>query len=141
MKKWISKWALATAGVLVGALLLSPVAAHVNNNFSHLWNDHIKPKADQRYVQRTKSPWARVAANGNLIAGEGVVDINNAPAGEYTIEFNRKVGAKCAGTATSWTEDLIASIQMLENRRFVDVELINTANTNLNGAFSVMFRC
>jgi hypothetical protein len=142
MKARIGRWSLAATGLLVGALLLSPVAAHVNNSFSHLWEDHIKPAADDRYVNHSENPWARIASNGDVIDDQGLVDADPAgPTGEYTLEFNRRVGNKCAGTATSWTADLIASLQELENKHFVDVELVNTLNNGVNGEFSVIFRC
>jgi hypothetical protein len=142
VKTRIRLWALVAAGVLAGTLLLTPVGAHINDSVSHVWGDHIKPKADQRYVRLAKSPWARVAENGDLIGGEGIAEVTAAPAddGEYTIEFDRKVD-ECAGTATSWTPDLIASIQQLESDKFIDVELVNTLNNGVDGEFSVMFRC
>lgn len=31
-------------GVLFGALVINPVAAHVTTRFGHLWNDHIEPR-------------------------------------------------------------------------------------------------
>ena len=57
------RWTFAFAGLLVGALLLSPVAAHVGDQISHLWGDHIKDKTDARYVKkgritrRANCPW------------------------------------------------------------------------------------
>jgi hypothetical protein len=42
--------ALLIAGILIGAIAVSPVGAHVTSSFSHLWNKHIKPRADARYV-------------------------------------------------------------------------------------------
>lgn len=41
-------WIAAIA--LVGGMLISPVAAHVNDNFGHLWTEHIKPKAGWQIV-------------------------------------------------------------------------------------------
>ena len=35
-------WVAALA--LIGGMLISPVAAHVSDNFGHLWRDHVKPK-------------------------------------------------------------------------------------------------
>jgi hypothetical protein len=142
MRARIGKLSLAAAGVVVGVLLLGPVSAHVNDSFNHLWEDHIRPKADDRYVNHSQNPWARIASNGDVIDEEGLVDADPpAPTGDYTLEFNRRVGNRCAGTATSWTEDLIASIQELENKHFVEVELVNTLNNGVNGGFSVIFRC
>jgi hypothetical protein len=41
-------------GMVVGALVVPPAAAHISNSFAHLWGDHIKEKADKRYTGDTK---------------------------------------------------------------------------------------
>jgi hypothetical protein len=46
----VGRIALLCVGVLIGVLVLSPVAAHVSSTFGHLWNNHVKPKSDKRYV-------------------------------------------------------------------------------------------
>ena len=52
-------WLIAIA--LLGGALLTPVGAHVNNRFGHLWQDHIKPKAGWQLVHEEFS----VPAGGN----------------------------------------------------------------------------
>src|SRR5688500_7313797 len=37
-------------GVLIGATLLGPAGAHVTTSVRHLWRQHVKGKADARYV-------------------------------------------------------------------------------------------
>ena len=44
-------WRLLAVGVAIGTVLMAtPAAGHIGS-VSHLWNHHIKPKADQRYVR------------------------------------------------------------------------------------------
>ena len=47
------RWRLAAvlaAGVAIGiAIAATPAASHIGS-VTHLWNHHIKPKADKRYV-------------------------------------------------------------------------------------------
>lgn len=46
--------ALLAVGVTIGiAMVATPAGAHVGGTVGHLWNDHIKPKADARYLQNT----------------------------------------------------------------------------------------
>src|SRR5687767_8041371 len=124
------KWTIVIAA-FVGALLLSPVAAHVNDNFGHLWNDHIKPKTDAKYEARAKNPWARVADNGDLVSGRGIEDTIRDSEGVYVVEFKRAVG-DCAGTATAWSQDLIATIGPSQGSKALTVRLINTVNTPID---------
>jgi hypothetical protein len=43
--------ALLTAGVVIGILMVgTPAGAHIGS-VTHLWNHHIKPKADKRYFR------------------------------------------------------------------------------------------
>ena len=140
MRNRFGKWSLAVGGVLVGALLLSPVAAHVNNNFAHLWGDHIKPKADNRYVLQKEAAWARVNDEGALVRGEGVDDAGRDSTGIYIVQFKRRVN-NCAVTATAWTNGLIASVGPSQGNDTVTVRLINTVNTPVDGDFAVIVRC
>ncbi len=51
------------AGVMIGALLLTPAGADVTSSFKHLWNDHIKPKiANPGTINDTKNPvdWTKL---------------------------------------------------------------------------------
>lgn len=44
--------ALLVSGLVVGSLLFTPAGAHVGNRVNHLWKQHIRPKADNRYPPR-----------------------------------------------------------------------------------------
>jgi hypothetical protein len=55
------------AGILIGLFLLAPVAAHVGGSVGHLWRQHLRPKADARYlhfVQTVESGPITIGANG-----------------------------------------------------------------------------
>ena len=46
--------ALLLAGMVVGALVVSPAAGHISSSVSHLWGNHIKEKADAAYTGETQ---------------------------------------------------------------------------------------
>jgi hypothetical protein len=55
---------LLALGVAIGALLTeTPVSSHVGGTVKHLWTDHIRPRADERYVGRleARDRYVRVA--------------------------------------------------------------------------------
>jgi hypothetical protein len=55
--------AILAAGIAVGAVLFAtPAASHIGS-VAHLWNEHIKPKADARYLQNTKTVVDSAAVN------------------------------------------------------------------------------
>ena len=60
-KKKTRRWraaGLLAAGVAIGTVLMAtPAAGHIGS-VSHLWNHHIKPKADQRYDMRYRRSFA-----------------------------------------------------------------------------------
>jgi hypothetical protein len=141
MRAFFGKWTLAIAGVLVGALLLSPVAAHVNKNFSHLWSDHIKPKADNRYVIGTESPWASINEDATIDDAEGVDDVSDEGTGDYLVVFKRNV-RNCAHVVTTRGTNLIGSVQPLgPNNKAMEVVLVNTANNPVDSDFFIITRC
>lgn len=46
--------ALVIVGLVIGvAMMATPAIGHVGGTVSHLWSQHIKPKADARYLQNT----------------------------------------------------------------------------------------
>jgi hypothetical protein len=48
--------AVLALGIAIGTMMVAtPAGAHVGGTVGHLWNDHIKPKADARYLQNTKT--------------------------------------------------------------------------------------
>ena len=47
------KIALIVAGVVIGAIMISPAGAHISNSVEHLWNKHLKGKvAGLTYTKR-----------------------------------------------------------------------------------------
>jgi hypothetical protein len=53
-----------TVGIAAGSLLAAtPVYSHVGGTVTHLWRDHIRPRADARYVTKleARSAYVRVA--------------------------------------------------------------------------------
>ncbi len=52
--------ALLAAGMALGVVMVgTPAGAHVGGSVNHLWN-HLKPKADKRYVNESELLWAVV---------------------------------------------------------------------------------
>lgn len=90
-------------GVVVGSVLVVPAGAHVSRSFTHLWGDHIKPRADARYVESQQVLWAYVEADGSLRNGRGATGAQLEEAtSQYVVEFSRDV-AECAWIATRST--------------------------------------
>ena len=60
---------LVAIGVAVGALLAAPpVAGHVGGTVRHLWEQHLRPQADQRYVPARSSLRRGMTLQGNWAA-------------------------------------------------------------------------
>ena len=47
--------AALVVGIAIGALSLSPVAAHVGDEISHLWSNHIKPLVKDDFYTKVES--------------------------------------------------------------------------------------
>lgn len=75
--------ALFTAGIVVGALLLSPVGAHVGKNVGHLWRKHIKPRVLAGWYTKAQSD-ARFIDTGEQAADADTVDGMHASDLAYT---------------------------------------------------------
>lgn len=82
---------------------MSPAVGHVSESAAHLWNRHIRPKADARYVGSQEVLWAFVEGNGTLARGNGATaaETTTFPS-QYLVTFNRDVSA-CAWIATRAT--------------------------------------
>ena len=83
--------ALLALGIVIGiALTASPATSHVAN-WTHNWNKHIKPRADNRYVNTKEFLWAVVETDGTLVRGSRVVSAANFAGSQYEVIFNRDV--------------------------------------------------
>jgi hypothetical protein len=92
--------ALLAAGMVIGVVMVAtPSGAHIGGTVNHLWN-HLKPKADARYVNESELLWAVVDGNtGNLARGNRVASSTRSGAGTYQVRFARNV-RNCAYVAT-----------------------------------------
>jgi hypothetical protein len=90
-KRWASV-ALLAAGIAIGVVMVAtPAGAHVGGSVNHLWN-HLKPKADARYVNETELLWAVVDGDGEaIVRGNRAVSVNRSSAGIYQVRFARNV--------------------------------------------------
>ena len=136
-----ARWALLLIGGLLGMVLLSPVAAHVTNDFGHLWNDHIKPKADARYVRGDKAPWALVDGTGevSIKSDQGANSVRRGSGldGEYQVYFARNIRS-CAIVVTARLPYL-ARARPFSNH-YVEVTLLDQGEPR-DSDFSIVVRC
>jgi hypothetical protein len=90
-KRWAAV-ALLAAGMAIGIVMVAtPAGAHVGGTVNHLWN-HLKPKADKRYVNEKELLWAVVDGDGEaIVRGNGAVSVNRSVAGIYQVRFTRNV--------------------------------------------------
>jgi hypothetical protein len=90
-KRWAAV-ALLAAGIAIGVVMVAtPAGAHVGGSVNHLWN-HLKPKADARYVNETELLWAVVDGDGEaIVRGNQAVSVNRSSAGIYQVRFARNV--------------------------------------------------
>lgn len=69
--------AVLALGVAIGAMMVAtPAGAHVGGTVNHLW-EHLKPKADARYLQNTKT----VVVSDTVNDGTFDTAIANCPVG------------------------------------------------------------
>jgi hypothetical protein len=119
-KKRVSRWwrttTVLTLGVVIGTVLMAtPAASHVGGTVSHLWNAHIKPRADARYDRPTvkRLETIRGTVGGQVISGAtGEWGFNAqlpraARAGlddaHVTIDGVDEASNECTGTSTNPT--------------------------------------
>jgi hypothetical protein len=111
-KKRVSRWwrttTVLTLGVVIGTVLMAtPAASHIGS-VTHLWNTHIKPKADARYVKlSTMAPGTtlrgvyNVECDGTVCeGGEMNFTLAAAPTAHY-INTGDTPPAQCPGTVTN----------------------------------------
>jgi hypothetical protein len=131
------------AGVMIGVTQLTPVGAHVTDSVSHLWQKHIRPKADVRYVQKSQTAWAVVAANGTLVRSARAQSSSKLAAGNYEVIFNRDV-SKCAYAATINDSTLGAEIGVeprSSNAHAVFVTTWSSAGSPADKPFHLVVTC
>ena len=98
-----SKWRIAiftVVGVMIGFLLApTSVYSHVGGTVLHLWNDHIKPKADARYPTRDQ-----LTSNGG--AGIHYGNLTNVPSDGLlkTTSINGDCGNDVSGVGASFVK-------------------------------------
>ncbi|MBW3593117.1 MAG: hypothetical protein KY396_05440 [Actinobacteria bacterium] len=98
IRGWRTAAVLAT-GVAIGTTMMAtPAIGHVGGTVGHLWN-HLKPKADARYVRDSEVLWAVVNADGTTARANGAVSSGRFTAGQYRVVFNRNVTG-CTYSAT-----------------------------------------
>jgi hypothetical protein len=110
-KKPVSRWWRTTAvlalGVVIGTVLVAtPAGSHIGT-VTHLWKQHIRPKADKRYLRyEAKVPprrtltgiWeASVVASGNGDSAEDAISFAIPLAAAPTVIVVPKGGAVPAG--------------------------------------------
>lgn len=90
--------ALTAAAAVLGVVLAATPAGAVNN-WTNIWN-HLKPKADKRYVNESDLLWAVVdGSTGALDRGNGVISTTKSDTGDYQVRFNKNVRG-CVYVAT-----------------------------------------
>jgi hypothetical protein len=70
-------WLLIAVGIVIGATAISPAVGHVTSRFGHVWKQHIKPKADKRYV--LKCEFGAVKASAWILGDDGSYDMTTIP--------------------------------------------------------------
>jgi hypothetical protein len=94
------KLLVALAAVLVLGVVTVATPAGATMNWTNIWNTHLKPKADKRYVNESELLWAVVdGTTGDLDRGNGVTYTNKSDTGDYQVRFNKNV-RNCVYIAT-----------------------------------------
>ena len=96
------RWKLfaALTAVLALGVVLVATPAGATMNWTNIWNTHLKPKADKRYVNESELLWAVVdGTDGSLDRGNGVTSTFKSDTGDYQVRFNKNVRG-CVYVAT-----------------------------------------
>lgn len=94
------KLLVALTAVLALGVVMVASPAGATMNWANIWNTHLKPKADKRYVNESELLWAVVdGTTGNLDRGNGVTLTNKSDTGDYQVRFNKNVRG-CVYVAT-----------------------------------------
>ena len=97
-------------GSIAGGALFTPAGAHISREVSHLWNNHIRPLSDARYLNATLRPGetvrgsigARYEATGHLLFATNESLPAAAPSGlddaHVTVDGEDESQNECSGT-------------------------------------------
>lgn len=113
------------AGLVIGLLLISPAGAHISGSFSHLFNQHIKPKfANPGVINDTDNPvdWTRLKNVPGGIA-DGVDDTGGPPGPASDVQCNGCVTSADVGTITVRTASTAVDGGGAENSAYVIASL------------------
>ncbi|MDQ3963713.1 MAG: hypothetical protein M3277_07380 [Actinomycetota bacterium] len=125
--------ALLVVGILVGALLVTPVTAHVGG-WAHNWKKHIRPKADTRYVRPLT---AFVNSSGFLARGTGATSSSKVDSGVYEVVFDRDIPGQCVFQATivaNQADETSDNGQIAVSPRFTADEPVTVRTYGADGA-------
>ena len=108
---WTSGWrgmVLILIALVMGANLIGPAVGHVGETIAHLWGQHIRPKADARYL--------RV---GELKFYEnGVWTVNTGLGGATVGEWSDTIQFDSTDTGTTWAVLHLTTPRVLGRRTF-----------------------
>ena len=94
------KLVVAIAAVMALGVVMVATPAGATQNWTNIWNTHLKPKADKRYVNESELLWAVVdGTDGSLDRGNGVMFTNKSDTGDYQVRFNKNIRG-CVYVAT-----------------------------------------
>jgi hypothetical protein len=94
------KLVVAIAAVMALGVVMVATPAGATQNWANIWNNHLKPKADKRYVNESDLLWAVVdGTDGSLDRGNGVTSTTKSDTGDYQVRFNKNVRG-CVYVAT-----------------------------------------
>jgi hypothetical protein len=122
------------SGLLVGVLLVSPASAHVGTSITHLWNIHLRPLADARYVNLGEK-----ATNADKLDGKDSTAFQDAlsmqicPQGTTAIGVGPAGGVLCTqGRGPAAPAPVIdeASVTLDESDHSVAYRIVGTAPPN-----------
>ena len=140
--------ALLATGMMIGIIMVATPASALTN-WSNVWQNHIKPKADKRYVNESELLWAVVdGTTGNLDRGNGVTFTNKSDTGDYQVRFNKNV-RNCVYIATvglpgSLGVELPGQIGVVGENASVNgvwIDTYDSAGTEADRSFHLLVDC
>ena len=128
MRRWRAASLLAVGAVIGMVMVATPAGAHVGGTVSHLWNQHIKPKTDARYVN-VKGDERGVAVAGLSMNSAGTVTryfnryggapvVNKSGTGVYYVGFPGKVFTN-SNSVLSATPDTPSGVSTAINADYI----------------------